>query len=101
MDRNILARIEALRRQILVHSCLYYLFDSPIISDKEYDNRARELDRLQREYPEESKQGVFAEAFADFSESVSGFNLPIRDDWVVGTAIYLSRLHEQFKKGGD
>jgi NAD-dependent DNA ligase len=86
-------RIEALRRQILIHSCLYYVYDSPIIGDIEYDKRARELTRLQREHPEEAKQGVYAEAFADFSESVTGFNLPIRNEWVVNKALYISRLH--------
>ncbi|MBA4542050.1 hypothetical protein H1164_03925 [Thermoactinomyces daqus] len=95
-----LERIEALRRNILIHSCLYYVLDSPIWDDATYDAKARELAELQRKYPEEAKRGVYAEEFADFSESVTGFNLPIRGEWVVNKALYLRRLHDEKIKGG-
>src|ERR1700742_3791186 len=45
-------RIEALRDQIRHHEHLYYVLDSPEISDAEYDALARELIRLETEHPE-------------------------------------------------
>ncbi len=45
-------RIEELRRLINYHDYLYYVLDSPEISDAEYDALKRELKRLEELYPE-------------------------------------------------
>lgn len=45
-------RIEELRRQIDHHNYLYYVLDSPEISDIEYDTLFRELIRLEDAHPE-------------------------------------------------
>ncbi len=45
-------RIEQLQNQINLHNSRYYQFDDPIISDQEYDRLLRELEELEREYPE-------------------------------------------------
>ena len=45
-------RIEELRRQIHYHNYRYYVLDSPVISDAEYDRLMRELIELEQRYPE-------------------------------------------------
>ncbi len=45
-------RIEQLRRELEYHSRLYYENDAPEISDYEYDAMFRELEELERQFPE-------------------------------------------------
>jgi len=45
-------RIEQLRTEINRHNYLYYVLDSPEISDAEYDELMRELKQLEEEYPQ-------------------------------------------------
>ncbi len=45
-------RIEELRRQIDEHNVRYYVYDSPTISDAEYDTLMRELEALEAKHPE-------------------------------------------------
>ena len=45
-------RIEWLRKEIEYNSKLYYENDAPVISDYEYDAMFRELEDLEREFPE-------------------------------------------------
>ncbi|MFM2125361.1 MAG: NAD-dependent ligase LigA [Acidobacteriota bacterium] len=44
--------VEHLREQLRRHEHLYYVLDTPQISDAEYDALMRELERLERENPE-------------------------------------------------
>jgi DNA ligase (NAD+) len=45
-------RIEQLRVEINHHNYLYYVLDSPEISDAEYDELMRQLKQLEEEYPQ-------------------------------------------------
>ncbi|MGB5933932.1 MAG: NAD-dependent DNA ligase LigA, partial [Anaerolineae bacterium] len=45
-------RVQALRRLIRYHAYLYHVLDSPEISDAEYDALMRQLEELERAYPE-------------------------------------------------
>lgn len=45
-------RVEELRNELRRHERLYYVLDSPEISDAEYDAMVRELAALEREHPE-------------------------------------------------
>jgi len=45
-------RVEALRQQINYHNYRYYVLDDPEIPDSEYDRLMRELQELERRYPE-------------------------------------------------
>lgn len=45
-------KIEALREKIRHHEHLYYVLDSPAISDAEFDDLMRQLQRLESEHPE-------------------------------------------------
>lgn len=44
-------RLERLRQEINDHNYRYYVLDSPLISDAEYDRLFRELDELEHQYP--------------------------------------------------
>mgnify|MGYP005836109039 CR=1 FL=1 len=46
------ARVEELRRQLNHHNYRYYVLNAPEISDAEYDRLLRELEELERQYPE-------------------------------------------------
>lgn len=45
-------RIELLKEEINRHNYLYYLLDSPEISDAEYDRLMRELEELEKKFPD-------------------------------------------------
>lgn len=49
---ELLERAKELREKIEWHAYLYYVLDSPEISDTEYDKLFRELEDLERDYPE-------------------------------------------------
>jgi DNA ligase (NAD+) len=50
--KNIAREIEQLRSEIIRHEELYYVHDSPEISDAEYDALLAELQKLEEEYPQ-------------------------------------------------
>lgn len=45
-------RVEELRSEIRKHDYHYYVLDNPLITDQEYDALMRELERLEKEFPE-------------------------------------------------
>jgi NAD-dependent DNA ligase len=53
--------------------------NTSVISDATFDRWARELAALQLENPEIAQEGVYADEFADFFGSITGFNLPLSD----------------------
>lgn len=81
-DLRIAELIQQRRYQMLIHSCIYYELDRNLISDKQWDAWAKELVKLQTEYPEISKQVRWYEYFNDWDGTTGAF-LPIRDSWVV------------------
>jgi DNA ligase (NAD+) len=50
--RDLERRAEELRREINQHNYRYYVLDSPVISDAEYDRLFRELEALEAAHPE-------------------------------------------------
>lgn len=68
------------RRQILVHSIIYYTMDDNLISDHTWAEWAKELYDLQEKYPEIADECIYAEAFSEFEPS-TGYNLPLDDRW--------------------
>lgn len=77
------------RKQILVHSCLYYQFNTNLIEDWQYDKIARRLAELQIAHPEISNNlGYHDKEFKGFGEDhcYSGFNLPRSSPEVVAAA---------------
>ena len=84
-DLEIAELIQQRRFQILIHSCIYYQFNSNLISDKKFDSWARELAQLQLDYPEIAKQVMYAEEFEGF-DGTTGFDLPLENEWVMNKA---------------
>lgn len=80
------------RRQILVHSVIYYKMNENIISDQQWSDWAVELEQLQRDYPDIAEVSPLHEAFKDFEHS-SGQTLPLEDPWAVRTAQWLLTIH--------
>lgn len=52
MSEDVQERIERVRREIDFHNYRYYVLDSPIISDAEYDRLFQELKELEAAHPE-------------------------------------------------
>lgn len=76
------------RRQILVHSVIYYRMNNNLVSDHQWADWARELCELQEKYPEIAAECVYADDFVDFDGS-TGFNLPLDDSWAINKASFL------------
>ena len=51
-SKEVRRRIEKLKEEILYHSHRYYVLDSPVITDSEYDALCKELQSLEQEYPQ-------------------------------------------------
>lgn len=81
MDRqDAAARIAELRSQIEYHTKLYYELDAPEISDSDFDLMMKELEKLEREYPEFASpdsptRRVGGQAVAGFDEYVHPFRM--------------------------
>ena len=73
------------RRQILVHSIIYYRLNESLISDDIWSELALELENLQNKYPEIAATCVYADAFLNFDHS-TGCNLPLDDPWGLAKA---------------
>ena len=96
-DLQIAEKIQQRRYQMLVHSCLYYHLNNNIISDKQWDEWARELRDLQNQYPEISKQVTLYEYFKDWDASTGAF-LPITESWIVMKARQVAGINEKKEK---
>lgn len=92
-DVEIAELIGRRRRQILVHSIIYYKMDDNLVSDHTWAEWAKELCYLQKTYPEIAREGPYADAFKGFDPS-TGFNLPLDDRWAMGIAHKLLRLRD-------
>ncbi|WP_083960802.1 NAD-dependent DNA ligase LigA [Thermodesulfobacterium hveragerdense] len=52
IPQEIIERVKKLREEIEYHNYRYYVLDSPVISDAEYDALMREIKELEERYPE-------------------------------------------------
>jgi hypothetical protein len=94
MSDNIRELITQRRRQMLVHSFIYYRLGTSIISDATFDRWAYELRDLQRSYPEIAAACPFAAEFAGW-DGTTGFNLPLYGEWLERKAAQLLRYHNE------
>lgn len=88
MNSVIVEKIQQRRLQILVHSCIYYEYNTNIISDAKWNQWSKELVELQKEYPNEASKALRFEDFKNFDGS-TGFDLPIHDECVKQKALKL------------
>lgn len=89
-DLVIAEKIQQRRLQILVHSCIYYELNGNSISDRDWDRFAKELVELQHKYPDIANKVVWAGAFRKF-DGTTGFDLPMKDEWVMMKAQQLCK----------
>lgn len=75
-DRWIQEFIHRRRRQLIIHSIIYYRFDDNIVSDYKWQDWANELQQVQNRYPELCKIGFYDEKFVDWDGS-TGYGLDI------------------------
>ena len=69
--------INRLRRQMVVHSYIYYRLDQILISDDEWQERAERLAKLQEEHG--TKHGYLDKVF-EFWDGTTGMHLPCGAD---------------------
>lgn len=74
LNKNICELIKRRRRQLMVHSCIYYRLGTSIINDSQFDSWAYELKDLQKTYPNESKSVELYEDFKDW-DGTTGYYL--------------------------
>lgn len=75
MGLSVQERIDFLQRYIIVHSYIYYELNKNIISDREYDIKARELSAYRTDYPELWKNSEYYQQFGDDYNGATGFSL--------------------------
>jgi hypothetical protein len=95
-EDDIKALISRRRRQILVHSFLYYQMNTNIISDYDFDSLCRDLVKLQNQYPTIAKDCVYHNDFKDFDGS-SGFDLPYSLPEIQRNGISMLKYREKQK----
>lgn len=78
INTTILELINRRRRQIVVHSYLYYKGNTSLITDYQFDLWCKELVELHKNHPRETEKAVFPEAFAGW-EGFSGYDLFSKD----------------------
>lgn len=76
------------RRQVLVHSVIYYKLNANLIDDTTWSKWALELEELQKQYPKIAAECFLAKEFENFDHS-TGMSLPLDNSWAVHTAQYL------------
>ena len=82
------------RRQILVHSVIYYRLNDNIISDQQWSEWALELETLQTQHPDIASECPLADAFEGFYHATCE-NLPLDDPWALNKAQYLLMLRDK------
>ncbi|MBP3889353.1 MAG: hypothetical protein J6F30_17145 [Cellulosilyticum sp.] len=73
MSQTIKEKIRQRRRQMLVHSYIYYELNQNIVSDHKWAEWAKELQELQQKYPKESAEVEYYEDFKDWDGSSGAF----------------------------
>ena len=94
IERVIWERIHQRRRQVLIHSVLYYRLDKSIIEDQLFDKWAYELVQLQKDYPKISESVPYhLDAFRAF-DATTCFDLPISDSYALQIATFIHKLSD-------
>lgn len=86
------------RRQVWVHSIIYYRLDRNVIDDSKWSRWALELEELQKAYPDLAAEYPYADVFESFDHS-TGSNLPLDDKDMTVQAWWVIRADEEDKKG--
>lgn len=84
------------RRQVLVHSVIYYKLNDNLIDDATWSKWALELEELQNRYPKIAADCPLAKEFINFDHS-TGMSLPLDNPWAVRTAQYLLSITREMQ----
>lgn len=102
---SIRKRVERLRKEINYHNYHYYVLDSPIISDAEYDALMKELKELEENYPElvtpdSPTQRVGAEPLEEFGTVRHSIPMLSLDnvETIEEVKTWLDRLRNQLRR---
>lgn len=76
---SIIDQLDWLCRKIIIHSIIYYDYDTNIISDPDYDKLARQLERLVNENRDKISKCYYYECLKDYA-AATGFDLKDRLD---------------------
>ena len=68
-------KIQLLQGWIIVHSILYYDFDTNLVDDRVYDMNMVQLTEMMRSYPKAASKSRYAYAFRGFTGS-TGYDIP-------------------------
>lgn len=90
-EEEVKSLIERRRKQLLVHSVIYYRMNETLVSDQIWAKWALELEDLTKKYPEIAQDAFLAEEFKDFDHS-TGYNLPLEMPWAVAKAYWLVEM---------
>lgn len=82
--------IKRLRRNMIIHSYLYYRMDEAIISDDDWQSMANDLVEIQAAHPEPT--GYFDELFADWRGDTGMHLVRLDDNYWYPECLYLLRL---------
>lgn len=94
-EKNLIRQqIKQRRKQMMIHSCIYYELNDNIVSDHKWQEWAEELTKLQTEHPDCCNLGYYDQAFKDW-DGTTGAMLPYRD--VFSEARWLLRYHNDQK----
>ncbi len=77
--------IRTLRFEVLVHCCLYYWLDRPIMKNWRYDEIAGQLKAYQEAFPEDCTVGFYDDDFKDFDPKYA-IGLPYDDQGIISQA---------------
>ncbi|NLA24510.1 MAG: hypothetical protein GX879_06045 [Bacteroidales bacterium] len=91
---KIAEKIQRRRLQILIHSKIYYDFNTNLISDQQFDQWGKELMELQKQYPHIAKEIHYHKEFKDWDNS-TGMYLPLQDTLITSRAYQLLDMAKQ------
>lgn len=90
---SITEQLDWLCRKIIIHSIIYYDYNTNIISDPDYDKLARQLERLVNENRDKINSCYYYECLKDYT-AATGFDL--KDRLEDGHRKYLEHLAGMF-----
>lgn len=85
--------IDFLQRYIIVHSYIYYELNSNVVTDREYDEKAKDLVMFKNKYPDFWKSSMYYKQFGDDYTGATGFtlyhDLDDRQKEIIRSVVYL------------
>ena len=90
----VIERIRQRRKQMLIHSCIYYELNDNVVSDHKWQEWAEELAKLQNDHPDCCKIHYYDDAFKDW-DGTTGAMLPYREAGIFANARWLLNFHKE------